>query len=133
MSATALIAIGYALAFAGEAAARTGVWLLATGLAVLMPATMALGAPRRGPRARAVRVALWGTFVVLLAAFGAALALPAAEGPESPLFLGFPLRAAVVLYGAGVLPLIVLPLVYAWTFPAPSRDDAGNPPADPPA
>ena len=110
-----------------------GAWLLSIGLAVLMPATMALGAPRRGPRARVVRVALWGTFVVLFGAFAAALALPAAEGPDSRLFLGLPLRAAIVLYGAGVLPLVVLPLVYAWTFPDPPRDGPGESPPGPPA
>ena len=103
---------------------------LRAGLAVLMPATMALGAPRHGPRSRVVRLALWGTFVALLAAFGAALALPAAEGPDSALFLGLPLRAAIVVYGAGVIPLIVLPLVYVWSFPGASREDASDPPDD---
>jgi hypothetical protein len=133
LGATALIATGYALAFAGETAARAGAWLLAVGLAALMPATMALGVPGRGPRSRIVRVALWGTFVALLAAFGAALALPAAEASDSPLFFGLPLRAAIVVYGAGVLPLVVLPLVYVWSFPAVPHEDAREPTADRPA
>lgn len=115
LGATGLIAAGYASAFFGPRAAHVGAWLMALGLAVLMPATMALGAPRTGRRGRVVRIALWCTFVVLLVSFGAALALPP-DDPAAPLVLGFPLRAAIVLYGAGVVPLFALPLVYAWTF-----------------
>lgn len=116
MGATALIAAGYACAFGGPRIAHAGAWLLAVGLAVLMPATMALGAPRRGRVGRVVRIALWGTFVALLGAFGSALALPPAEAPGATLVLGLPARAAIVLYGAGVVPLVALPLVYAWAF-----------------
>lgn len=133
LTATALIALGYLLAFAGERGAQAGTWLLAVGLSALMPATMALGVPRSGPRARVVRTALWCTFAVLLAAFGAALTLPATEGPDSALFLGFPPRAAIVIYGAGVLPLVALPLVYAWAFESPAGgapDGPGAPPRD---
>lgn len=116
LAATIVIALGYLLAFAGARGARLGAGLLAVGLAALIPATMALGAPLSGPRGRVVRIALWSTGLVLLAAFGVALALPANEDAATSLILGFPLRAAIVLYGAGVLPLVVLPLIYAWTF-----------------
>jgi len=30
--------------------------------------------------------------------------------------LGFPLRAAIVIYGVGLVPLVMLPVVYAMTF-----------------
>ena len=53
---------------------------------------------------------------VLVVGFGAALALPATEGPLSTLWLGLPARAAVVIYGVGLLPVIVLPVAYALTF-----------------
>jgi hypothetical protein len=54
-------------------------------------------------------------------AFALALALP--EGPGGgtvgePLLLGLPRRAAVVVYGVGLLPVFVLPIVYALTFDA---------------
>jgi hypothetical protein len=48
--------------------------------------------------------------------FGAALALPATEGPLSTLWLGLPARAAIVIYGVGLLPIVVLPVAYALTF-----------------
>ena len=46
----------------------------------------------------------------------AALALPANESALSKLWLGLPARAAVVIYGVGLLPIIVLPVAYAMTF-----------------
>jgi hypothetical protein len=44
------------------------------------------------------------------------LALPGSEGPLTRLWLGLPARAAVVIYGVGLLPIIVLPVAYAMTF-----------------
>lgn len=131
LGATALIAAGYACAFGGPRIARLGAWLLAVGIAVLMPATIALGAPRHGRAGRVVRVVLRVTFIALLGAFGAALALPPLEEPGAALVLGLPLRAAIVLYGAGVLPLLALPLVYAWAFNAreTGAEDAATQPA----
>jgi len=38
------------------------------------------------------------------------------ETVSTPLWLGLPPRAAVILYGIGVLPLFVLPIAYAVTF-----------------
>lgn len=57
-------------------------------------------------------------FVVatLVVGFGAALVLPATEGPLSSLWLGLPARAAIVIYGIGLLPIVVLPVAYALTF-----------------
>ena len=43
-------------------------------------------------------------------------ALPATESPLSRLWLGLPARAAVVIYGIGLLPIVVLPVAYALTF-----------------
>jgi hypothetical protein len=53
---------------------------------------------------------------MLVIGFGAALALPATEGPLSRLWLGLPARAAIVIYGVGLLPIFVLPIAYALTF-----------------
>ena len=59
-------------------------------------------------------------FVVAVLAIGfcAALALPATESALSRLWLGLPARAAIVIYGIGLLPIIVLPVAYALTFEA---------------
>ncbi len=53
--------------------------------------------------------------LMLLVPFGVALWLPA-EQASSPLVLGLPLRAAIVIYGVGIVPALVLPFVYARTF-----------------
>ena len=116
--ATIVVATGYAFAFGGPRLSGAGAWLLAGGNAVLVPAVMALGAPLRGRHGTLLRIALWGTFLVIFAAFGAALALPAGESAGVPLVFGFPHRAAIVLYGVGVLPLLFLPALFAWTFNA---------------
>ena len=54
--------------------------------------------------------------LMLVIGFGAALALPATEGALSKLWLGLPARAAIVIYGVGLLPIFVLPIAYALTF-----------------
>ncbi len=114
--AAVLILAGYALAFGGVAGARLGAWALVLGNALLVPAAMALGAPLHGPKGRVLRAALWATGAIILVAFAAALALPADESTASRIFLGFPKRAAIVIYGAGVLPLVALPVLFAWSF-----------------
>jgi hypothetical protein len=114
--ATLFIAAGYASAFAGPAGARAGAWCMALGNAGLAAATMALGAGGRAGVSRSLRWILAGTFLVIFAGFAAALALPAAEYAGAPLLLGLPRRAAFVIYGVGILPLLILPVTYAVTF-----------------
>jgi hypothetical protein len=114
-AATAAIAAAYLSAFFGGGTGW-GAWLMALGVAVLVVGLMVLGAVRRGDGIGALRLPLLFTFLVIVGAFGAALALPAVEGAGARLLLGLPLRAAIVLYGIGVLPLIVLPITYALTF-----------------
>ena len=88
-------------------------WLMAMGTATTMVSTSMLGAARDGRRLGALAFAFAFTFVVLAGGFALALALPAAD---EPLWLGVPRRAAVLLYGVGLVPLLVLPLAYARTF-----------------
>jgi hypothetical protein len=111
---TVVIAASYACAIAGPAGARAGAWLMALGNAGLAASTMALGARR-----------LYGlclaTFAVIALSFTAALLLPANEAAGAWLVLGLPVRAAIVVYGAGILPLLVLPVAYALTFDDPRR------------
>ena len=91
-------------------------WAMAAATPLSLVATIALGAARTGREHGGLRRLAIPFVVVLLirlGAFAAALLLPA-EG--EPLLLGLPRRAAIVLYGVGVLPALILPLAYALTF-----------------
>jgi hypothetical protein len=77
---------------------------------------MILGATRGGRGVGALKIPFAFVILMLVIGFGAALALPATEGPLSRLWLGLPARAAIVIYGVGLLPIFVLPIAYAVTF-----------------
>jgi len=110
------IAAGYAAAFGKAGTPMWAPWLLALGIPVALGAIMILGAVRGARGIGPLKLPF--AFVVLILAIGfcAALALPATEGPLSRLWLGLPARAAIVIYGVGLLPIIVLPVAYAMTF-----------------
>lgn len=116
-----LILAGYAMAFGGEAWSRRGAVALIAGNAILAAATLALGAPVRGRWRRAIAVALGGTALLLAGAMMTAVLLPPPDTAD-PLYLGFPLGVAVVLLGAGMLPLLVLPALFALSFDAAAFD-----------
>jgi hypothetical protein len=113
---TLAVATAYGSAFLPGGAPGWASWSMVVGIALLFTGTMALGAARPGRRLGPMVWALAFAFVVLVGCFGAALALPSGEGPGSRLLLGLPLRAALVVYGIGWLPVLVLPVVYARTF-----------------
>ena len=110
------IALGYASAFSKGGAPVWAAWLLALGIPVALGAIMILGAVRsnRGLGRLAIPFAL--VVLVLAIGFGAALALPGGESATTGLWLGLPPRAAIVIYGVGLLPILVLPVAYAMTF-----------------
>jgi len=112
-----VLAIGaaYASAFLPGGAPGWAPWAMGAGIAVLMVATMALGAARDGRLGR-LTLPFAGVLVVLLAGFGAALALPPPDPADPTLWLGLPPAAAVVMYGVGLLPLLAVPVAYALTF-----------------
>ena len=115
---TLAIAMAYASAFMGGGT-RWGPWLMVVGLATLVVSLMALGAARREGGLGPLRLPMAFTFVVIVGGFGAALAMSGNAGaPEAGarLLLGLPLRAAIVVYGVGLVPMLVLPLAYALTF-----------------
>ena len=112
----AAIAAGYALAFSRGGATAWAAWLLALGIPVALVAIMILGATRGRRGIGPLKGPFAFVALVLVIGFGAALALPATEGPLSTLWLGLPARAAIVIYGIGLLPIIVLPVAYALTF-----------------
>jgi len=109
------IAAGYAAAFSRNGTPTWAPWLLAAGIPVALGAIMILGAVRGAGGIGRLKIPFAFVILILAIGFGAALALPASEGPLSRLWLGLPARAAVVIYGVGLLPIIVLPVAYAMT------------------
>ena len=113
--ATLLIAAGYAGAFLPGGAPAWSPWAMVVGTATLLVALMALGARRTGGSLRPLVLPLLATYVILLGGFGLALILPP-DPAGAVLWLGLPRRAALVLYGIGLVPAAILPLAYARTF-----------------
>ena len=111
-----VVAVGYGGAFAPGGAPAWAPWCLALGINGALMSLMALGAIRRDRLAPALRWTFIGMFLWCSSAFAAALVLPAREGAAGPLLLGLPLRAAIVIYGVGIVPVLVLPFVWAFTF-----------------
>lgn len=115
--AAAVVAMGvaYGSSFLPGPPPRWAAWVAAMAIPASLVAAMALGAGGRGDLGR-LKIPFAFVFVVLAGGFGVALALPPVEGPDPELWLGLPPGAAVVLYGVGLLPLLVVPLAYALTF-----------------
>ncbi len=113
--ATLAVATAYTAAFLPGGAPAWANWLLAMGIAVALPATMVLGAERNG-RIGKLAIPFAFVFLVIAGGFGLALALPASEGPGASLWFGLPVRAAIILYGIGLLPVLIVPVAYALTF-----------------
>jgi hypothetical protein len=116
MLAVGAIAVAYASAFMPGGAPGWAPWLLALGIPGALGGIMVLGAARE--RGGVGRLAIPFAFVIvtLTVGFCLALGLPANEGPESALWLGLPARAAIIIYGIGLMPVVVLPVAYALTF-----------------
>jgi hypothetical protein len=112
----AAIAIGYAAAFGSRGTPMWAPWLLALGIPAALGAIMILGATRGDRGVGPLKIPFAFVILMLVIGFGAALTLPATEGPLSRLWLGLPARAAIVIYGIGLLPIFVLPIAYALTF-----------------
>lgn len=116
VAALLLIAVAYAAALVTGAAPTWAAWCYMVGTITAMLATTVLGAARIGGGVGRLALPFAGVFLLLLACFGAVLVMPPASGADAPLLLGLPRRAAIVLYGVGVLPLFLLPFAYAMTF-----------------
>ena len=111
-----LVAVGYAGAFVPGGAPDWAPWCLALGTTGALMSLMALGALRHGRLASSLRWTFIGMFVWCAGAFAAALLLPSNEGAAGTLLLGLPLRAAILIFGVGVVPILVLPFAWAFTF-----------------
>jgi len=110
------IAVAYAAAFLPSGAPDWAPWLLAMGIPVSIGAIMILGATRGRRGIGPLKIPFIFVVVTLALGFGAALFLPASESADSTLWLGLPARAAIVIYGIGLFPIILLPVAYAVTF-----------------
>lgn len=106
-----LAAAAYAGAFVVGSAPEWSGWAMAGALVLTLPATLAIGGRPRGGGGMVVGVA-WLLAVVLAAGFALAFGLPA-EDATTALWGGLPPRAAVIVYGIGLLPLLFLPWAYA--------------------
>ena len=118
VAATSAIAAAYASAFSPGGAPRWAAWAMALGVPLALVSVMVLGAARRGRLSGRLLAAFLFVGALLAAGFGIALALPGGLGAAEPLLLGLPRRAAIVVYGIGLLPTLVLPVAYALTFDA---------------
>ena len=118
-----LVALAYAAMFVTSASPAWAPISLAIGANGVIMSLMALGAVRHDTLPRSLVWTFIGLFLLCAGAFVVALLLPAHEGTGGALFLGLPLRAAIVLYGVGVVPIAILPLAYALTFESSTLSD----------
>ncbi len=122
--AIALIAVAYGSAFLPGAPPSWAAWLLAAGTCLALVSMMAVGAARNGRVGGRLTAAFGLVLLVVGGGFGALLALPPADPGDPTLWLGLPPRAAVLLYGIGVIPFFIVPVAYAWTFDAFTLSEA---------
>ena len=118
------ISAAYASAFRTSGAPAWAPWLLAIGIPAALVAIMILGAARGSNGIGSLKIPFLFVFIVLAGGFCLALALPEAEGNGAQLVLGLPLRAAILIYGVGLLPTFVLPIAYAITFQTQTLSEA---------
>ena len=110
------IGLAYGLAFLPGQAAALSPWLMVAGIVALLLSLIVLGVRRPGRALpRAVLIGMVFLLLVVGGGFAAALVLPG-ETAGSPLWLGLPRRVALLVYGIGLLPALVLPLCYALSF-----------------
>jgi len=112
----AAMALAYAEALVTKGASTSAPWIAAIAVPIALTAIMILGAVRGDKDIGRLRIPFVFVALILIVGFLAALMLPASESPTSSLWLGLPARAAIVIYGIGMLPIIVLPVAYALTF-----------------
>ena len=106
------IAASYGSAFVVAGGASWSVPAFVLGVSLASGAMMAIGAAHNGRLG-----VLWAPILLVITIVAGGLLLAwSAPGVGEPLWLGLPRRAAIVLYGVGLLPMFVLPMAYALTF-----------------
>ena len=116
LAGTLLIAAAYAAQMVLRSAPAWAPWAYLVGMSTSMLAMLVLGAARSRGSIGRLALPIAFIYVLLLAGFGAALTLSPETTADATLWLGLPRRAAIVLYGIGILPLFLLPAAYALTF-----------------
>jgi hypothetical protein len=113
---TGAIAVGYASAFVAGGPPGWAAWLLALGIPASIGGVILLGAARGSAGVGRLWVPIAFVTLTLAIGFCLALGIGPTESADSVLWLGLPARAAILIYGIGLMPAIVLPLAYALTF-----------------
>lgn len=118
------VALAYVSAFAPAPVARVGHTLMAIATPIVLVGVLGLGALDAQTRAAKIRRTLSWAFVLL--ALWLALGFALAVGSTAPTvtqgrIAGLPWAAALVLYGLGAVPAVVLPVLYAWAHGAVER------------
>lgn len=108
--ATAVL-LAYGMAFVGATSAAP--WCLAIGAVLVLTGLGLLGA---GPRAPRLAAAVLAACSCTMIGFAVALLL-SPHTVDGPLLLGVPRATALLLVVTGAVPLLMLPLAYAWAFP----------------
>lgn len=124
LAGTLAIAAAYASAFLPGDPPGWAAWALGIGSATVMVSAAAMGAARADRGLGPLKLPLALTFGVVAGGFAIVLSMPPADPANPTLFLGLPVRVAIVLLGIGLLPLLVLPLSYALTFEDMTLNDA---------
>lgn len=120
---TLAIAAAYGSAFLPGGAPSWAPWAMVLGSTTVMVSLMVLGVVRRGQGLGTLLLPMLLVAGLVVGAFAAALLL-GPEAPGGPMLLGLPRRAAIVLYGVGLLPMFILPIAYALTFDRMTLSDA---------
>lgn len=115
-AASIAIAAGYASAFKSGGAPVWAPWLLVFGIPIALVSVMVMGAARDRGGIKKLTIPFAFVGILLTLGFCLALGLPANESAKSSLYLGLPLRAAIIIYGIGLIPVVILPVAYALTF-----------------
>ena len=121
---TLAVAAAYVSAFLPGDPPLWGALVMVLGIALMSVGSMVLGAARAGRPLGRLAWVLALSFAILVLGFGLALLLPPEGDRGAGLWAGLPRRAALVLYGVGVLPAFFLPLAYALTFRERTLDAA---------
>ncbi|MBB4636339.1 hypothetical protein [Longimicrobium terrae] len=119
---TLALAVGYGSAFLPGPPPGWAAWPIAMGTTAVMMSACALGAVRGDGGLGRLRIPLALMSILLGGAFAAVLLAPASA--DRVLFLGLPTRAALMVFGIGLLPLFILPIAYALTFDDMTLNDA---------
>ena len=114
---TVALGVAYLTAFLPGGPASWAPLAFILAIASLLVGFMVLGAATPGRKLGILPVVFALIWLVIAGGFILVLKLPG-EGVTVVLLGGLPVRAAVVIYGIGLLPAFILPLAYAMTFDA---------------